>query len=101
MSANSDEVGAEVPPMEDVVVLPPVAKKVVSIPQDDGRGSGSDDGEDKAIHIPLRMTPFGIMWFNCTICLKEDYDSKAKAMHHVLEVIKQDAGMMDLVEQHL
>jgi hypothetical protein len=54
----------------------------------DGGGSSSDDGEDKAIHIPFRMTPSGIMWYNCLICLMEEYDFEAKVVLHGLEVIK-------------
>jgi hypothetical protein len=53
-----NKVGVEVPPVVQVVVPPPVAEKVVLVPQegngrDDGKGSGSDDCEDKAMHISL------------------------------------------------
>jgi hypothetical protein len=92
------------------------AKKVVSVLQDDsgsdgegyvnddlgsddGEGCGSDDSEDKAMHIPFRMTP-RIMWFKCPICLREEYDLEAKMVLHVLEVIKQDAGMPEVDEWH-
>jgi hypothetical protein len=95
-----DEVEAEVPP--------PTVEKFVLVPQDDsgsdGEGSGnddfgnddfkgsdSDDGEDKAIHNPFRMTP----WFKCLICLREEYDCEAKVVLHVVEVIKQDARSPD------
>jgi hypothetical protein len=63
---------------------------------DDGEGSGSDDDKDKdkAMCIPFTMTPFGIMWYKCPICL-EEYDSEAKVVLHALEAFKQD-----VVERH-
>jgi hypothetical protein len=67
---------------------------------DDGEDNGSNDGEDKAMHIPFRMTPARIMWFKCPVCLGEEYDSKAKVVPHVVEVIKQDVGSLDVVERH-
>jgi hypothetical protein len=63
-------------------------------------GSSSDDNEDKAMCIPFRTTPSGIMWFKCPVCLREEYDSKAKVLLHALEVIKQDAGTSDVVVWH-
>jgi hypothetical protein len=120
-----DEVGAEVSLVADTAVPPPPAKKVVSIPQDnnnndgvgnddfgsdncegsdnnDGEGSGSDsdNGEDNAMHIPFMMTPSGIMWYKCPVCLREEYDSEAKVVLHALEVIKQDVRMPNVVERH-
>jgi hypothetical protein len=103
-----DEVGA---------VVPPTAEKVVSVTQDDsgsnGEGSssdylgsddsevsGNDDGENKAMCIPFRTTPYGMMRFKCPICLGEEYDSEAKVVHHALEVIKQDVETLDVVEWH-
>jgi hypothetical protein len=67
----------------------------------DSEGRSRDDGEEKAMHIPFRKTTSGIMWFKCSICVEEEYDSEAKVVHHGLEVIKQDAGMPDMVERHL
>jgi hypothetical protein len=77
-----DEVWAEVPPVAKAAVPPPLAKKVVSMPQDDsgsdneynssddlgnddvdGVGNDNDYGKYKAMHIPFRMTPSWIMWF--------------------------------------
>jgi hypothetical protein len=123
-----DEVGAEVSPVAEVVVPPLVAMKIVSVSQDnndsddesndsDGVGNASDDlgsssdddehdgsdnddSEDKALHIPFRMTPAGIMSFKCRICLGEEYDSEAKVVLHAIDVIKQDAGSLDVVERH-
>jgi hypothetical protein len=55
-----------------VTVPPPPAEKVVSLLQDDSGSDneynssddlGNDYGEDKAMHIPFKMTPSGIMWF--------------------------------------
>jgi hypothetical protein len=66
-----DEVGSEVPPVAEVAVLLPAVEKVVPLPQDNGEGS--DDGEgsdsndnddnskDKAMRVPFRMAPSGIM----------------------------------------
>jgi hypothetical protein len=67
----------------------------------DGEGSGSTDGEDKAMYIPFRKTTSGIMWFKCPVCVKEEYDSEVKVVHHTLEVIKQDAGMLNMVDRHV
>jgi hypothetical protein len=106
--------------LAEVAVLPSAAEKVVSVPQDDsdsggeghdngegsssdngdGKGSSNDNGEDKAMHIPFRTTPSGIMWFKCPICLGTKFDSEAKVVLHALDVIKQDAGMPDVVEWH-
>jgi hypothetical protein len=93
------------------------AKKVVSVLQDDngsdgegyvnddlgsddGEGCSNDDSEDKAMHILFWMTPSRIMWFKCPICLGEEYDLEAKMVLHVLEVIKQDAGMPEVDKWH-
>jgi hypothetical protein len=46
------------------------------------------------------MNPSESMWYKCPICLREEYDSKAKVVLHALEVIKQDAGTPVVVEQH-
>jgi hypothetical protein len=59
-----------------------------------------DNGKDKAMCHPFRTTPSGILWFKCLIYLREDYDFEAKVVLHVLEVIKQDEGMLDVVECH-
>jgi hypothetical protein len=67
---------------------------------DEHDGSDNDDSEDKALHIPFRMTPAGIMSFKCRICLGEEYDSEAKVVLHAIDVIKQDAGSLDVVEWH-
>jgi hypothetical protein len=66
----------------------------------DGEDSGSDDGEDKAVHIPFRMTLAGIVWFKCLICIREEYDSKAKVVLHAIEVISQDVGSPNVVKHH-
>jgi hypothetical protein len=118
-----DEVGAEVLLVAKAAIAPPMAEKVVSVPQDDsddegsdndsevsshddlGRddveGSGNDNGEDIALLIPFRMTPTGVMWFKCPVCLGEEYDSKAKVVLHAVNVIKEDAGSLNVVERHL
>jgi hypothetical protein len=72
-----NEVGAEVLPVGEAVVPPPMAENVVSVPQDnsgsngegsndlgsdDGEGSDSDDSEDKGMCMPFRTSP-GIMWY--------------------------------------
>jgi hypothetical protein len=115
-----DEVGAEVMLVAKAAIAPPTAEKVVSVPQDDsddegsdndsevsshddlgrddGEGSGNDNGEDKALRIPFRMTPTGVMWFKCPVCLREEYDSKAKVVLHAVNVIKEDAGSPNVVE---
>jgi hypothetical protein len=75
-----NKIGMEVPLVAEVAIPPPPSKKVVSIPQDDSgsdsEGSSSDDlgsgsdngkGEDRAMHIPFRMTPSGVMWYKCPI----------------------------------
>jgi hypothetical protein len=73
-----DEVGEEVPPVVEAVSPPLAAKNVVLVPQDDinsddegsdDMGSSSDNGEDKAMHIPFSTTPPGIMWYKCPIWL--------------------------------
>jgi hypothetical protein len=81
-----DEVGAEVPPVAEMAVLPSGLEKVVSVPQDDscsddgegsssdvdgGEGSNNEDGKDKAMHVPFWMIPSGIIWYKCPICLGE------------------------------
>jgi hypothetical protein len=38
------------------------------------------------------------MSFECRICLGEEYDSEAKVVLHAIDVIKQDAGSLDVVE---
>jgi hypothetical protein len=85
------------------------AEKVVSVLQDDsgsngeGNGSfnlGSDDCEGSGMCIPFKMTPSGIMWYKCHVCLREEYDSKAMVVLHALQVIKQDAGARDMVTWH-
>jgi hypothetical protein len=35
----------------------------------DNERSGNDD-VDTALHILSKVTPFGIIWFKCSICLK-------------------------------
>jgi hypothetical protein len=98
-------VRVEVPLVADAAVPSPTAGNVVSVPQDDsgsdgkgnndlgnddGESSNHDNGEDKAMHIPLRKTPSRIMWYICPVCLEEEYDSEGKVVLHALEVIKQD-----------
>jgi hypothetical protein len=98
-----------------VAVPLPAGEKVVSVPQDDNdgkgsnnddfstdddEGSGSNDDEDKAICIPFCTTPAGSMSFKCPMCLGEQYDSEATVVLHAIDVSKQDTGLLDLVEQH-
>jgi hypothetical protein len=82
-----NEVGVEVLLVAEAAIPLPVAEKVVSVTQDEGSDdvgsndgkriksddsddNSSDDGEDKAMCIPFRMTPSRIMWYKCPICLK-------------------------------
>jgi hypothetical protein len=98
----------------EAVVPPPMAEKVVSISQDDsdssgegsddlgsddddGEGSVRDDGEGKAIHIPFRMTPSGIMWYKCPIFLAEEYDLRPRLCFTPL---KSSNKTPDMVKHH-
>jgi hypothetical protein len=89
-----DKVGAEVPSMAEAMVPQDDSGSdgwgSDYLGSDDNEGSGSDDGEDKAMHIPFRMTSSGSTWYMCPICIGEEYDSDAKVVLHALEVIKHD-----------
>jgi hypothetical protein len=119
-----NEVGVVVLPMAQTAVPLVAAEKVVLVPQkdngsdnrgsdgdgegrrsngmgsDDGEGSGSDDDEDKALRIPFRTTPLGIMWFKCPVCLGEEYYSEAKLVFQAVDISKQDAGSPDVIKRH-
>jgi hypothetical protein len=119
-----------VPLVAEAAVPPAVVKKVVSVLQDDsnnddegrdsdGEGSGSDDlgkdngesrdsndgngegsgSEDSHAH-PFQDDSCWDHVAQVPVCLREEYDSEAKVVLHAIDIIKQDAGSLNMVEWH-
>jgi hypothetical protein len=101
-----------------VLAVPPEVEEVVPVPRDDDdsnndnavsssydEDSGSDNNDNSSddegtLHIPFQVTPSGIHWFKCLICLGEEYDASIKVVLHAFDFIANNMIAPDMVEQH-